>query len=309
MLLEGVSHPLGNCGMHHLMDTLRNQRTIAGTARVEGFGYWSGQDVGVEFRPADVDTGVVFVRADLAGRPRIPVSLDHWVETPRRTTLRRAHVAVEMIEHVMAALVGLRVDNCEVWVDAAEMPGLDGSAEPFAAALESAGIVGQPAPRPVRVVRDVIRLGTAESWIEVRPANRPSLQLEYQLDYGQTSPIGRQTLNLALNPQSFREHLAPCRTFMLKEEAEWLLARGLCKRASVRDLLVFGPEGPIDNQLRFADECVRHKLLDMVGDLGLAGCDLVGQFVAHRSGHRHNAELVRAVIAQSELRSAWRRCA
>lgn len=309
MLLEGVSHPLGNCGMHHLMDTLRNQRTIAGTARVEGFGYWSGEDVGVEFRPAEVDTGVVFVRADLAGRPRISVSLDHWVETPRRTTLRRGQAAVEMIEHVMAALVGLRVDNCEVWVDAAEMPGLDGSAEPFAVALEAAGIVGQPAARPVRVVREVIRLGTAESWIEVRPADSLGLQLEYQLDYGQSSPIGRQTLNLPLTPRSFRENLAPCRTFMLKEEAEWLLARGLCKRASVRDLLVFGPDGPIDNQLRFPDECVRHKLLDMVGDLGLAGCDLVGQFVAHRSGHRHNAELVRAVIAQTELRTAWRRCA
>ena len=123
--------------------------------------------------------------------------------------------------------------------------------------------------------------------------------------------LGRPAVMGILNitPDSFSDQLAPCRTFMLKEECEKLLAQGLGQRATVRDLLVFGPDGPLENELRFPDECVRHKLLDLVGDLGLAGCDLIGQVIAHRSGHRHNAELVEAILAQSELRAGWRCCA
>ncbi len=292
-----------------LMDTPRNQRTIAGTVGVEGFGYWGGRDVSVEFRPAEAGTGVVFVRRDLPGRPRIQACMENWIETPRRTSLHVGSACVEMVEHIMAAITGLHIDNCEVWVDQPEMPGCDGSALPLVEALESAGVVGQNAPRPRRIVNEIVRLGTRECWIEVGPPVARGTLLRYQLDYGPEGPIGRQTYELLLTPDSFRDELAPCRTFMLQEECETLLAMGLGQRATVRDLLVFGPNGPLENHLRFPDECVRHKLLDMVGDLGLAGCDLVGQFIAHRSGHRHNAELVRAVLSQAQLRAGWKCCA
>lgn len=287
----------------------RQQRTLARTASVEGFGYWSGKDVRVEFRPAPVDSGIVFVRSDLEKPARIKAVVANRVETPRRTTLRSGGSSVEMVEHIMAALGGLSIDNCEVWVTASEMPGCDGSSLPFVEALAAAGIVQQNAVRPTLFVREVTRLGNGESWVEARPAGGTGMSLKFHLDYGTGNAIGRQTLTLPVTADSFRRELAPARTFMLKCEADWLLSQGFGKRANFKDLLVFDAEGPIDNELRFRDECVRHKALDLVGDLALAGCDLVGHFVAFRSGHRLNAELVRVLLTEGELVGTWRRSA
>jgi UDP-3-O-acyl-N-acetylglucosamine deacetylase len=133
--------------------------------------------------------------------------------------------------------------------------------------------------------------------------------LKFRLDYGSGNAIGRQTLQLPITSDSFRRELAPARTFVLQEEADWLLSRGLGKRATYQNLLVFDKNGPVDNELRFRDECVRHKALDLVGDLALAGCDLAGHIVAHRSGHRLNAELVRALLNEEEIIENWRRSA
>lgn len=291
------------------MFAARNQRTIAATAVVEGVSYWSGKDARVEFRPAPADSGIVFVRADLPGQPRIPAVVEHRIEVPRRTSLRVGTADVHMIEHVMAALAGLQIDNCEVHLDGDELPGCDGSALPFVEALLAAGSVAQTSPRRVCAVRRSIRLGDEQGWIEARPVASRATVLRYHLDYGVAGPIGRQSLEVVLSPRSFRQGLAPCRTFMLESEAIAMKARGLGARTTCRDLLVFGADGPIDNPLRFPDECVRHKLLDMVGDLALAGCDLVGRFVAYRSGHALNAELVRAVLADNAADDALRRCA
>lgn len=287
----------------------RPQRTLARPATVEGFGYWSGRDVRVEFRPAPPDSGVTFVRLDLERPTRIRAIVSNRLETPRRTTLRAAGATVEMIEHIMAALGGLQIDNCEVCVDAPEMPGCDGSAQPFVEALMAAGPVSQSATRNSLVVREVTRLGNAESWVEARPSANAGMSLKFHLDYGSGNAIGRQTLTLPITPDSFRRELAPARTFMLQAEADWLLAQGLGRRASPKDLLVFDAEGPIDNELRYRDECVRHKALDLVGDLALAGCDLIGHFIAYRSGHRLNAELVRVLLTEGDLAGGWRRTA
>ncbi len=311
----------------------RNQRTIASPVTVRGIGYWSGRNVRVEFHPAEVDTGVVFVRDDLENCPSIRATIENWAEAPLRTTLRcglpsAAHgtlptqwVGVDMIEHVMAALAGLQVDNCRLRVDQAEMPGCDGSCLPYVEALLAAGIIEQDAAREQRIIRQIIRLGNRQSWIEARPLNRCGGEprtpagcsartvLRHELDYGGQNPIGRQSLEIALSPESFRNDLAASRTFIFQHEAAALQARGLGRQVTFKDLLVFGPDGPIDNQLRFPDECVRHKLLDMVGDLALAGCDLVGCFAAYRSGHRLNAELVRAILDQGESQQGLKRCA
>jgi UDP-3-O-[3-hydroxymyristoyl] N-acetylglucosamine deacetylase len=291
------------------MQATRNERTIAAAATVCGVGYWSGKDVRVEFRPAPAGTGIVFVRADLKGNPRIPADVRHRVEMPRRTTLRRGEAAVEMIEHIMAALAGQQIDNCELWVDQTEMPGCDGSCLPFVEAIRAAGVVEQDAPRRLHVIRRTIRLGDEKSWIEAGPCGSRKTILKYELDFGGGSAIGRQSLEVSLSPRHFHMNLAPSRTFMLESEAEAMKAQGLGRRTSCKDLLVFGRHGPIDNELRFPDECVRHKLADMVGDLALAGCDLVGRFVAFRSGHRLNAELVRAIVAQFESENGLKRCA
>ena len=295
-------------GEHLLNPLARNQHTIAATASVEGFGYWSGYDVRVEFRPAEENAGIVFVRSDLDGCPRIVASVSSRQESPLRTTLRCGGAGVDMIEHIMAALVGLQVDNCEVWVDQAEMPGCDGSSLPFVEALLGAGIVEQSAERACLVVRQSIRLGNDESWIEVTPHATGTARFGYDLDYGD-GPIGRQSLEVDLTPEMFVSELAPSRTFVREEEAEALRSQGLGRRATYRDLLVFGPDGPLENQLRFSDECVRHKILDMVGDIALAQCDVIGRFRAYRSGHRLNAALLSELLVRHESSQPRRRCA
>ena len=206
-----------------------------------------------------------------------------------------------MIEHIMAALSGLQIDNCEIHVDGAEMPGCDGSSQMFVTALVSAGITPQDASRRQLVVTEPTRVGNSENWIEALPLNSANVSIRGHIDYGRDSAIGRQTYDLALTPVSFRQELAPARTFVLQEEAEWLAGQGLCQRVSYQDVLVFDHEGPMNNQLRFFNECVRHKMLDLVGDLALAGCDVVGRFVAHRSGHRLNAELVQTLLSEGRL--------
>jgi UDP-3-O-[3-hydroxymyristoyl] N-acetylglucosamine deacetylase len=291
------------------MHALRKQRTIGQSVSVSGFGFWSGRDVQLEFRPAESDTGIVFVRRDLNEQIRIKAVVANRIETPRRTTLSSQGASVEMVEHVMAALAGLQIDNCEVWVDEAEMPGCDGSSLPFVLALESVGVVEQSALRRRLVIRNVTRLGNDESWVEARPGTNGGLSVKFRLDYGSGNAIGRQTLQLLLTPESFRRELASSRTFVLQEEAEWLVSRGLGKRATYQNVLVFDKNGPLENELRYRDECVRHKALDLVGDLALADCDLVGHFIAHRSGHRLNAELVRALLNEEEIVESWRRSA
>jgi UDP-3-O-[3-hydroxymyristoyl] N-acetylglucosamine deacetylase len=292
------------------MNPPRKQNTIAAPATVAGVGYWSGSDIRVEFRPAAANTGIVFVRRDLPGKPRIPASVHYRTDMPLRTNLCMGEAGVEMIEHVMAALSGLTIDNCEVWVDRPEMPGVDGSALPFVEALQTAGIVAQDAPRARKIIRRVIRHGNEKSWVEARPCCSGKMILQYELDYGSGNPIGRQSLEISLSPRFFHINLAPSRTFLLEAEARELSARGFGQRMTCQDLLVFGPQGPIDNPLRYPDECVRHKMVDMVGDLALAGCDLIGRFVAFRSGHRLNAELVRSIMAlEDEGRETGKKCA
>lgn len=211
-----------------------------------------------------------------------------------------------MVEHVLAVLFGLGVDNCEIGVDAREMPGCDGSAQVFAEAILSAGLAEQDRGTVPCVVGRPVRVESQDTWIEAAPSPEGRLELHYVLDYEQAPVIGRQEFGLVVSPESFRAHLASARTFALEAEAEHLRSRGLGLRTTYRDLLVFDESGPIDNRLRFPDECVRHKLLDLVGDLALAGRPLLGRIRACRSGHRLNAELVRALLSGDER---GRRCA
>ena len=289
----------------------RRQRTLRRSATVAGFGLWSGRDVRVQFRPAPAGSGIAFVRDDLPGVPRIPALVEYRTETPLRTTLQWGEAGVDMVEHILAVLYGLGVDHCEIGVSAQEMPGCDGSAAPFTQALLEAGFVELDRPVDRCVIHRRFRVESGDAWIEATPSpDAPSsdgrLELEYTLDYEKSAVIGRQHRRLTVCPESFREELASARTFALKSEADYLRAQGLGLRTTYRDLLVFDDSGPIDNALRYPDECVRHKLLDLVGDLALLGRPLVGRIRAHRSGHRLNAELVRAIRAGEEV---VRKCA
>ena len=294
------------------MSLVRPQRTIAASAVVEGVGYWSGQHVRVEFRPAAVDTGICFVRQDISPKARVAATVLARVEKSRRTNLVAGGVGVEMVEHVLAALAGLQIDNCEVWVDAAEMPGCDGSSRAFVTALDAAGITEQSSTLRPLVVDVPLRLEVDDRSIEVGPPRGENLTVEFELDYGSDNAIGRQTIAREITPDIFRQELSDSRTFLLEQEAQWLISQGLGTHVSPRELLIFGPDGPVDNELRYPNECVRHKVLDMVGDFALAGRPIVGHVVAKRTGHQLNADLVKALLEreqQSQSTSYQAQCA
>ncbi len=280
----------------------RSERTIAAEAGVRGVGFLTGPDVRVRFLPAGPGEGVTFVRADLPGRPSVPAHVRHSVPRQRRTSLQRGEAVVEMVEHVMAALAGLRVDNCVVELDAQEAPGLDGSSLAYAEALAAVGTVEQPRLREVHVIDRPFTVRQEGATLTAHPGESDRLVLSYNLDYGPSSPIVSQSRFYSASPESFRGELASSRTFLLEAEARALRASGIGARTTEADLLIFGPDGPINNALRHPDECVRHKILDMLGDLALLGKDLVGHVVAHRSGHMLNAEMVRGLIAAGEER-------
>jgi len=255
----------------------------------------------VEFHPAEVGTGLVFVRTDLPGSPRIPVSYRNRVDAPHRTSLAvNAEVNVGMIEHVLAALAGMWVDNCEIHVNQAEMPGMDGSASAFVEALESVGFRSQRSPVQVHQVQKTIRMDEPRRWIEISPAPRGVLRLTYDLDYGKHSPIGFQHKEIELTPETFKKEIAPARTFVTLRDVEVLRSSGLAQRATERDLLVFGETGPIKNELRFPDECVRHKILDLIGDLCLAGGTWNAAITGFRSGHDLNYRFVKHLVAMQK---------
>jgi UDP-3-O-[3-hydroxymyristoyl] N-acetylglucosamine deacetylase len=271
------------------MSVARRQRTLVRPVSVTGFGYFSGRDIRVEFWH------------DIGAAARVPANAALRINVPRRTTLELNGVRVEMVEHVLAALAGMRIDNCEVWVDAAEMPGCDGSAKDFVAAFDAAGAVEQRAPVRQIAVGQSIRVGDENNWIEAQPYRSAGLSISFDLDFGDQSSIGHQLFALDITPDSFRRELAPCRTFIPEDAAQGILSQGVGKRVTVSDLLIFGPNGPIGNSLRFPDECVRHKMLDVVGDLALTGCEIVGHIVAHRSGHALHAELAKRLLTQAQI--------
>jgi len=284
----------------------RSQRTIRRPVAVVGSGYWSGRPNRVELLPATAGAGVVFVRGDGPAPVRIAGLVGNRVEAQQRTNLAVAGVQVQMVEHCLSALAGMGVDCCLVRVSAEEMPGLDGSALGFVEALEQAGVEELGAPIDPLVVEEPIRLADGQAWVEAGPPRHPGLTIEYELDYG-PGPIGRQAFSLRVAPDTYRTELAAARTFISTADADRLRASGLGLTVTPRDLLVFGAEGPIDNELRWPDECVRHKVLDLVGDLALAGRPIHAHVRASRSGHRLNAALAAAVLAGDRARGRGRR--
>ncbi len=274
----------------------RPQRTLAREAGVRGVSFLGGHDVGLRFRPAGADVGVVFERVDLPDRPTVPALVRNVIPRQRRTAIERGPAVVEMVEHVMAALAGLRVDNCVVEIDGPETPGCDGSSRAFAEALAEAGTVELDAPRRVLVIDRPLSVRDGKAVLTAHPGDPGRLVLSYNLDYGPRTPIGRQSFFLDVEPSSFRDELAASRTFLLEAEAEALRKAGIGSRTTERDLLIFGPDGVVGNELRYGDECARHKVLDLLGDLALIGMDLAGHVVAHRSGHQLNAEMARQLL-------------
>lgn len=284
---------------------LRRQRTLRQAAEVSGVGFLTGANIKLRFLPAPAGHGIAFQRTDqlAIGRPSIPATIDFAVPRERRTAVERDGIAVEMTEHVLAALAGLRIDNCLVQLNAPEPPGCDGSSRAFVDALLDAGTVEQDELRPALVIRRGLRAVDDKrgSHVAASPISPAALVISYRLDYGPASPIPPQKVTVEVTPETFVRELAFARTFVLESEVKALKAQGYGRKTTAKDLLVFGPDGVIDNNLRAVDECARHKLLDCIGDFALLGCDLYGHIEASRSGHRLNRELVRGLRASHTI--------
>jgi len=281
------------------------QTTLRVDASVAGIGVHSGLPATLTLHPADADTGIVFLRTGLDGRPDCEIRADvRAVTATEFATVLGDHSGplCSTAEHVLAALAGLGVDNAVVEIDGPEVPIMDGSAEPFVAAIDQAGIVTVSAPRrfievlkPVRVMRD-------SSLGELRPYGR-GFRLEIEIDFDNPL-IGHQALALDLDPATFRREIARARTFGCMNDVARLWSSGFSLGASFENTVVFdetrllNPEG-----LRYSDECARHKVLDAVGDLALAGLPLLGIYRSLRGGHKLNHAVLTALMAD---RSAWR---
>ena len=275
----------------------RPQRTIASPAQVTGRALFSSVPSTLQFLPADPGTGLQFLRTDLPGAQPIPATIDYVIPSDRRTAIEHDGVRVELLEHVLAALSGLAIDNCLIGVSAQECPGMDGSSLPFVEVLLEAGLVDQSEPINPIIVTHPLRVTSQDGRqsIDISPSSEESISYSYALDYGPGSPVAAQYSAITLAPEMFVREIAPSRTFVLESEVAALRAAGYGQHITTADLLVFGDAGVIGNTLRFMNECARHKLLDSIGDLALLGAPLMGSVDACRSGHKLNAEAVRVL--------------
>ena len=210
---------------------------------------------------------------------------------------------------MIAAVAGLKIDNCVIEINGPEPPGLDGSAKAFVETLQEGGFELQDASRPRWGVSKPVSVSQQGATLTLYPADNDELTITYFLDYGNNSRIPRQVHTSTIEPGTFLSQLACTRTFLLAKEAYRLLRQGLGGHTTLQDLIVFGKNGPLRNTLRFANEPARHKVLDIVGDLSLLGVDLCGHVVAYRSGHPLNFELARTLRQQIHARPQPRRIA
>ena len=269
------------------------QRTIKDPVTIEGRGLQTGFRTKLTFKGSPANSGINFIRTDLPDRPVVNIqslSLDGAALKRRRTVIGNGKAEIHTTEHLLAALSGLGISNIVVEINGRELPGLDGSAGDYVAALDRSRLVEQDAPVKKLVVNKPVWCGNRDSFLAVFPHS--SLRISYFLSYPVQS-IGDQFLSLDISDDVFRREIAPARTFCMKRESPWLLALGLGRGADYNNTLIMGKNGPFKNSLRFPDEHVRHKMLDLMGDLSLAGMPLEGHVVAVKSGHSLNMELVK----------------
>ena len=270
------------------------QRTVKESVEIKGIGLQTGRPVTLGVKSSSADSGINFIRVDLPNKPLLNIQsldlgrLDGKIE--RRTTLDSGPLQIHTVEHLLAALSGLSIDNIVIEVDNIELPGLDGSAKGFVEMLKRSGIIEQDASKKVLKIEKAVWCEEDNAHLAVFPND--DFKVSYALSY-EAPGLGSQFFSITLDEASFEREIAPARTFCLESEARELLKRGLGKGADYTNTLVIGKDGPIKTALRFPDEPVRHKILDLIGDLYLVGMPIKGHVIAIKSGHRLNLELVR----------------
>jgi len=299
--LHSISVEKGKSQLHGLIPELEprvqhHQKTIATTASCQGIGVHSGSSATVTLHPAPSGSGITFIRTDLGGI-EVKANWQNVVDTRLCTTIgNNQGVTVSTIEHLMAALAASGIDNIRIDIDGPELPILDGSAQPFVALVEEAGIKEQLAPRKTIRVLKTVTVEEGDRKVSLAPA--PYYEIEVDFDFAGRTPLAPQHRVFRPLEEDFAEDISAARTFGLLEDAEKVWAMGLSKGASLDNTLVYdGTEVVNEDGLRYQDECVRHKVLDALGDLHLAGGLLLGKFHGIRTGHGLHHKLLLALFA------------
>src|SRR5689334_18587167 len=283
---------------------LSRQTTLRSQATVTGVGVHSGLPVNLTIGPAPVDAGFIFVRTNCEGADReVVATAEQVIATEFTTVLGDAEgPVVSTAEHVLAALRGMGVDNATIEIDGPEVPIMDGSAAPFVAAIDQAGIVAQPAVRRFIQVLKPVQVALGDSFGEIRPY-AAGFRAEIEIDFA-NPVIGQQKYTLELSPERFRREISRARTFGCMNDTARLWSAGFALGASFENTVVFDDERLLNVEgLRYSDECARHKVLDVIGDLALAGLPLLGAYRSVRGGHKLNHAVLTALMAD---RTAWR---
>ena len=259
------------------------QRTVQKSVEISGLGLHTGQPTKLTFRPAPPNTGIYFVRKDMKGWPVIPVSAEFIKNTLQATTLGQGEAFVSTVEHCLSVLTAFRMDNLIIEVEGPEVPITDGSAEPFLRALLEAGIVEQDQPKKYTYIDQTIYYGDKNKYAYVTPYNGLRVTCTIDFPYSQ---IGKQTFDIDVNEYTFAKELSCARTFGFFRDMESMHSRGLALGSNLSNTVVLDSQGVMNLEgLRFADEFVRHKVLDALGDLATLGGHLMGHVVLYRSGH------------------------
>lgn len=277
-----------------------NQRTIEKEASIKGVGLHTAKKVNITFRPAEADAGINFIRTDLPGRPVIKASVNSLLpqsRSLRHTSIGSDSVEIHTIEHLMAALSGLSIDNIIIEIDNDEVPGMDGSSLNFLESLSKVGIKEQEKPRRTYFIKEPIFVEEEGTAIVAVPSQ--DFKISYTLNYNHPL-LKAQFLELNFYEGVFEEELASSRTFCLESEAEELQQQGMGRGANYENTLVVGENGVIKNKLRYQDEFVRHKMLDLFGDLYVLGEPIKAHIIALRSGHSLNLKLARKIDQQRQ---------
>ncbi|MBU1027345.1 MAG: UDP-3-O-acyl-N-acetylglucosamine deacetylase [Candidatus Margulisbacteria bacterium] len=255
------------------------QQTIARSAELSGVALHSGQTAKIKLSPAEEDYGIKFIK----GGQEISASLGNLVSTKRGTSLK----GISVTEHLLAAIYGLGIDNVKIEVEGKEIPNLDGSSLPFVQALKQAGSIEQKAEKNYFRVKAPIKVADNNASLEALPYN--GFRIDFMVNF---PSVGEQKIRFELGQNDFSSEIAPARTFGYIEEHEALKKAGLGRGATEQNVLILSQKGYV-NQPRFTDEPVRHKVLDLIGDLALLGQPILGHFKAVKSGHKLNTELMR----------------
>ncbi len=275
---------------------LLRQKTLARAVEFSGIGLFTGEFSHIRILPGDPNTGIVFQRVDLPDKPLIPALLAFVSETPRCTCLAKGNGSVRMVEHLLSALQGLGIDNALVEIQGPEIPASDGSALEFVQMIEQVGFKFSDLPKKIIRIDRPIFWSEGHTHLMALPSE--TFRVSYTLHYPHTPAIGSQYCSLDVNPEIYRSEIAQCRTFSLYEEIAPLMAKGLIKGAGLdRGVLIQGDKILNPEGVRCSDEMVRHKILDLIGDMALVGASIQGHVIAIRSGHASNVAFSKLLTA------------